>query len=145
MKSSIFTILLVGVLFACSSKNEESNSKEQNNPEVEAEQQEESKAGKQDGIQNDGAYREFYDNGSVKIEGFLDQKGEKNGLWKGYSPDGRIQSEIFYLNGMKNGHGVVFFPNGKPRYIGEYKNDKKVGKWRFYDEKGEVIKEEEFK
>lgn len=99
---------------------------------------------KQDGIQTDGAYREFYANGKVKIEGFLNQKGDKSGLWRGYSDQGWLQSEILYVRGKKNGHVVVFFPNQQPKYIGEYKDDIKIGHWRFFDEEGNLIKEVDF-
>lgn len=142
MRKSIFLFIAAIALFSCSSKDGEEKKSEEKKP---TEKQEEvAKPAKQDGIQNDGAYREFYSNGKTKIEGFLDQKGEKNGVWKGYDPNGILQSEIFYLDGKKNGHGIVFFPNGQPKYIGEYKNDKKYGKWRFFDEKGNLLKEEVF-
>jgi len=99
---------------------------------------------KKNGIDVDGAYREYYPSGKVKIEGFYDSKGEKNGVWKGYSENGQIQSEMFYMGGKKNGHAVVFLPNGKPKYIGEFKEDIKIGKWRFYDNEGNLSKEVEF-
>lgn len=130
------TLLLLALLtFSCSSgqkKETEENSKK-STPEVPIK--------KQDGVGIDGAYREYYPNGNVKIEGFFDSKGEKNGVWKGFSKNGQQQSEIFFLRGKKNGHAVVFLPSGKPKYIGEYKNDIKVGKWRFYDNEGNLSKE----
>ncbi|MEZ4937135.1 MAG: hypothetical protein R2799_06030 [Crocinitomicaceae bacterium] len=134
-----FYLILLGIisLSACTepTKKEEA-SQEEEKPKKEAQHQ--------NGIQNDGAYREFYDNGQVKIEGYFDQGGKKNGVWKGYSKQGWQQSEIFYLNDKKNGHAVVFHPNGRPKYIGEYKDDIKVGHWRFYDEEGNLTTEADF-
>jgi antitoxin component YwqK of YwqJK toxin-antitoxin module len=39
---------------------------------------------------------------------------------------------------------VTFFPNGKIRYVGEYKDDEKSGNWKFYDEAGLLISEENY-
>lgn len=138
MKFYLILLAFAG-LFACTSEaqKEEKGNKEKEDPKEKLE-------AKTDGVQSDGAYREFYENGNVKIEGFLNQKGEKSGLWRGYAKQGWLQSEILYVRGKKNGHAVVFYPNQQPKYIGEYKDDIKIGKWRFYDEEGNLTKEVTF-
>lgn len=137
----ISSLVLVGTLFAfsCKSQNEEKIV-----PTPPQKVEEAQPVLKESGIDTDGVYREYYKNGNTKIEGYLDQKGEKSGIWKGYSENGQIQSETFFLEGKKNGHTVVFLPNGKPKYIGEYKDDIKIGLWRFYDDQGNLSKEVEF-
>ncbi|MCB0479449.1 MAG: hypothetical protein KDC84_14875 [Crocinitomicaceae bacterium] len=130
-------LLAVTSMMACSEETKKETSTEEKDK-VEQE------VPKQNGIQNDGAYREFYENGQVKIEGFFDQGGKRNGVWKSYHQQGWQQSEIFYLHDKKNGHAVVFHPNGRPKYIGEYKDDIKVGHWRFYDEEGNLSTEADF-
>jgi len=89
-------------------------------------------------------YEEFYKSGSLKIEGNFDDNEARNGLWVSYYEDGIKWSESFYVHGKKEGHSITFFPNGKVRYVGEYKDDVKTGLWRFYNESGELEKEETF-
>ena len=129
-------LFLALFLFACGEEKKDNKEESQ-----EKEKQEETN---EDGIQSDGMYKEFYENGQVRIEGMFNQKGEKSGLWRGYNKQGWLQSEILYVRGKKNGHAVVFHPNQQPKYIGEYKDDIKVGEWRFFDEDGNLTKKVEF-
>lgn len=87
-------------------------------------------------------YTEYYENGAVKIIGNYDDDGERNGLWISYYDNGIKWSESYYLHGLKSGHSITFFPNGKVRYVGEYQEDKMIGTWTFYDEEGNLVKEE---
>lgn len=87
---------------------------------------------------------EFHPNGNIRMEGKLDENGERDGLWTSFYDDGSKWSENYYSNGLKDGHSITFFPNGQIRYIGEYLNDEKVGTWTFYDEEGNVVNEETF-
>ncbi|MEO9532377.1 MAG: hypothetical protein ABJG68_08400 [Crocinitomicaceae bacterium] len=91
-----------------------------------------------------GPYRENYPSGKLKIEGKTNAKGNRDGLWISYYEDGTKWSESYYDDGNKEGHSLAFFPNGQIRYVGEYKNDKKIGVWKFYAEDGELITEETF-
>jgi antitoxin component YwqK of YwqJK toxin-antitoxin module len=45
------------------------------------------------------------------------------------------------INGMKQGHWQVNHPNGKPAYIGYFKNNKPVGKFTRYYKTGKVFSE----
>lgn len=89
-------------------------------------------------------YQEFYETGELKIEGNFDEEENRHGLWVSYYETGLKWSESYYVHGVKNGHSVTFFPNGKIRYVGEYKEDEKVGRWTFYDEEGNVVQEENY-
>jgi hypothetical protein len=91
-----------------------------------------------------GEYIEYHENGAVKISGKNNQDGKREGLWISYYDTGVKWSESYYDDGIRNGHSLSFFPNGGIRYVGEYKNDIKIGVWKFYDETGELEKEEEF-
>jgi hypothetical protein len=69
----LFTFLFLSLfIVSCASKKADEKQEEKK-----TEQAVEQNKPVQDGVQTDGAYREFYANGKVKIEGFLDQKGEK--------------------------------------------------------------------
>jgi len=89
-------------------------------------------------------YKEYYDDGALKIVGDLDDEGERNGLWVSYYETGIKWSESYYINGLKSGHSITFFPNGKVRYVGEYLDDKKTGTWTFYDEEGNEVQQETY-
>ena len=91
-----------------------------------------------------GDYEEYYPNGALKIKGKNNSEGNREGLWISYYDNGIKWSESYYDNGIKNGHSLTFFPNGGIRYVGEYDNDVKIGTWKFYDETGELVNEEEF-
>ena len=84
-----------------------------------------------------GTYKEFHEDGSLKIEGRLNKDSERTGLWISYYPDSTKWSESYYVKGKRDGHSVTFYETGGIRYVGEYRNDKQVGEWKFYDEKGE--------
>lgn len=91
-----------------------------------------------------GDHVEYHPNGEVKITGKYDKNGERTGLWTSYYDNSVKWSESYYVNGKKDGHSFTFYPNGKVRYRGEYRNDEKVGTWTFYDEQGNVTKEENY-
>jgi len=89
-------------------------------------------------------YQEFYETGELKIEGDYDNDEERNGVWVSYYDNGTKWSESNYSHGLRSGHSITFYPNGNIRYVGEYKADKQFGKWTFYDEEGNLVKEESY-
>jgi antitoxin component YwqK of YwqJK toxin-antitoxin module len=44
----------------------------------------------------------------------------------------------------KHGPYFYYYENGKIKIHGNYKNDKKDGDWKFYDEQGKLIKTEKY-
>lgn len=89
-------------------------------------------------------YEEFYESGALKITGNYNELKQRSGVWTSFYENGTKWSESFYIDGIKEGHSITFFPNGKVRYIGEYKDDVKIGLWRFYSEDGTLNKEENY-
>ena len=86
---------------------------------------------------------EYYESGQVKMEGGM--KGEKReGEWKAYFPDGRVQSIGTFVNGLRTGVATVWQENGNLLQEGFYKEGKHCGKWKFYDEQGDLIKEVDY-
>lgn len=61
----------------------------------------------------DGPYREFFENGVVKLK-----------------------SE--YVNGKLEGKGLRYYPSGKLKGEGLYRGSLRIGDWVFYTEEGEV-------
>lgn len=90
-------------------------------------------------------FREYYPGKKqLKMAGGLDKDENRHGIWESFFENGTPNSTVYYLNGKKNGHTIVHHPNGKVYYIGEYSNDERVGHWKFYNEEGELVKEEHF-
>ncbi|MBR0176719.1 MAG: toxin-antitoxin system YwqK family antitoxin [Bacteroidales bacterium] len=59
-------------------------------------------------------------------------------------PDGSIESRVGYKDCMFEGTNEAWFPNGQKRYEFFYKNGKPVGTWRFWNDEGELVREEEY-
>lgn len=52
--------------------------------------------------------REYWENGNLKTKGQLNENGQKEGKWKFYYKGGQIRAE------------------------GQYKDDKRLGVWKYY-------------
>lgn len=94
----------------------------------------------------DQLFQSYYgSNDQLKTEGAMDNEGKRHGIWTSYFPDGKKQSITEYKHGLKDGYSIVYQSNGAIYYKGEYRNDKMVGTWDFYDTKtGEKTKSKEY-
>jgi len=95
-------------------------------------------------IEKPGEYFEKYPNGKLKTEGWFNKDTLRDNIWYSYYENGIKWSELSYENGLKEGHSIVNYPNGKVHYSGSYNQDKKSGHWIFYKENGEIDKEEDY-
>jgi antitoxin component YwqK of YwqJK toxin-antitoxin module len=93
----------------------------------------------------DGIYTEFYPGKTkVKIRGAQDKNKVRDGKWVLLSEKGKEMSITFFEKGLREGHTIVKHPNGAINYVGEYLHDQQIGIWKFYDETGKLIKEEDY-
>jgi antitoxin component YwqK of YwqJK toxin-antitoxin module len=93
----------------------------------------------------DGVYTEYYPGKkNIKLQGGLNKENERHGRWVFYSEAKTELSVTHYNNGLKDGHSIVKYPNGTIFYYGEYRNDKKIGVWKTYDEKSKLVEEKDF-
>jgi antitoxin component YwqK of YwqJK toxin-antitoxin module len=93
----------------------------------------------------DGIYTEYYPGKKrIKFQGERDADEKRHGKWTYYSETGEVLSTTHYEHGIKHGISFAKYPNGTLHYIGEYVNDKEVGIWKMYDEKGELLTEKDF-
>ncbi len=91
----------------------------------------------------DGIFTEFYPGRKkVKMKGAQDAQKVRDGKWVLLSPKGEEMSVTFFDKGKREGHSFVKHPNGAMNYYGEYLHDVQIGIWKFYDETGKFIKEE---
>ena len=114
-----------------------------------------------------GEYREYYDNGTLKLEMqiangvpegtyviyFENRKpheirsykgGKLHGLWRTYDISGQLISEAEYKTGEKHGTWRIWDELGVQRYEMSYYNGKKTGIWRMWNEKGELMDEKRY-
>lgn len=66
--------------------------------------------------------------------------GQRKGIWRSFTPQGRLLSQTEYLDGKAQGPVVVFHTNGSVRYQGQHHKGTPVGEWRFHDPAGALIK-----
>lgn len=93
----------------------------------------------------DGIYTEFYPGKKkIKITGAQDSNKIRDGKWVMLSETGKELSVTYFNKGSREGHSIVKYPNGTIHYVGEYKNNKMIGIWKFYDEKGNLKEEKDY-
>lgn len=80
-----------------------------------------------------------YPDGKPRIKGNM-RDHKRHGMWTSYFPDGRPQSFKGFVNGELHGTTVVYHPNGTTYYSGEYRKGLQVGEWRFFDDKGTLVR-----
>ena len=67
--------------------------------------------------------------------------GQKDGVSRGWYPDGKIKDRRTWKNGLENGLKSVWHNNGQKQYEGVIKNGDSIGVWKFWDSDGKKIKE----
>lgn len=93
----------------------------------------------------DGIYTEYYPGRKkIKMRGAQDSNKVRDGKWVLLSESGKELSVTFFEKGNREGHTIVKYPNGRIHYVGEYLHNEQIGVWKFYDESGKLIKEEDY-
>lgn len=59
--------------------------------------------------------------------------------YTGYFDDGTVQFIVEVRNGFKNGDYAEYYPNGKIKMKGSFKDEQRDGTWRLFDENGKQI------
>ena len=81
----------------------------------------------------------WYPNKQIQMSGEF-KANKRDGKWIAYYENGNLWSEGFFKNGKSDGKRITHYENGKVFYEGYYKEDRRVGVWKFYDEKGALVK-----
>ncbi|MCX7954451.1 MAG: toxin-antitoxin system YwqK family antitoxin [Bacteroidales bacterium] len=95
---------------------------------------------KKDSLGNNHGWWIIYD-GNVKIEEGNFVHGNKEGVWKGYYPNGNIKYEITYKNGKAKGYAKFYFENGNISEEGYWDENKWVGEYKLYHSNGNIAYE----
>ena len=131
MKKIVFVFVTLFLIFGCLNTNEKKIDKK-----IKIEKLVEVK---------DGVFTEWYPGKKqIKFQGGQDDLGNRDGKWTFYAENGTELSFTLYDHGKKEGFSLVKYPNGRIHYRGEYQNDKMIGLWSTYDEKGNLITEKEY-
>ena len=143
MKSYWIYIIFIFVLYACGENASTKSNKMNSDTNVEDESDVKSdvyKPGLIDTI--DYHYQEWYPGrNQLKIQGMFDEQYKRHGKWVFFDKNGIELSMTTYTHNLKQGFSIVKHSNGVIYYRGEYNQDKKVGLWTFYDDKGEKVNE----
>jgi len=91
-------------------------------------------------------YKEYYDaeKTKIKFKGEQDENKQRHGKWVYYYQNGEESNISFYKHGVQHGFIQVKRPNGILHYTGEFEDGKKAGVWKYYDEKGQLAREENY-
>lgn len=88
----------------------------------------------------DGAVAITYPEGGVEIEANYED-GVKNGPWKKYHANGQVFEEGAYVGGEKDGPWVSYYPDGQKLEEGEWENGDPIGIHRAWLTDGTLIVE----
>jgi len=59
----------------------------------------------------------------------------------GYNADGTVKYEVELKNGLKHGDFKEYFPEGRIKISGKFRDDLPDGNWKLFDENGELVME----
>lgn len=101
---------------------------------------------------------EYYPNRKVRLKGYHGHYANQEistdyylGTWYYYNQNGTLQQSIYYHNDLPSKAFILkkeYYPNGKVKSIKKYNNydlyqseEKKLGKWQYFDSNGKLMKE----
>jgi len=71
------------------------------------------------------------------------KNSKRHGASRAFYPNGSPWAEHIYINGTQVGPYRTWYANGNPFIIGHYDSlGQPIGNWQFFDEQGELIKEQ---
>ena len=85
-----------------------------------------------------GEYRLYHENGKLEIEGQI-ENNKNTGLWKYYYSNGKVESKGHFKNDLAEGEWTWYYPSGRLKETAEFKNGERDGIAVIYNENGEVI------
>jgi uncharacterized protein len=86
----------------------------------------------------------YNDNGILLSEGIINEAGNRNGKWKDFYPNGKIQAEGQFTDNRRSGLWKFNNISEKIEQTGYYNNGRPDGVWKWYYENGAPLREEEY-
>jgi antitoxin component YwqK of YwqJK toxin-antitoxin module len=89
---------------------------------------------------NDDLYQinKFYENGNISEVQYYNSDLNRVGIWVHYSQSGQKESEASFKNDKKDGFWKIYDNNNRLSMILEYKNGKRIHSYSWCEEKGLV-------
>lgn len=86
-----------------------------------------------------------FKNGNIVAEGIIDDEGIQDGPWKEFYENGSLRSEGMYRNGKRTGKWKFYHSNGNLEQEGNYNNQGNTdGLWKWFYEDGQLLREENY-
>ena len=79
----------------------------------------------------------LHQTGEKYMEGWV-RKGERDGEWYSWYPNGVVWSFGTYKNGKRQGESEAYYENGSIRIRQKYENGAPDGKWEFFYPNGKI-------
>jgi antitoxin component YwqK of YwqJK toxin-antitoxin module len=86
----------------------------------------------------------YNDNGLLLSEGIVDEAGNRNGKWKDFFSNGKVQAEGQFTDNRRTGQWKFYNISEKVEQTGSYNNNRPDGLWNWYYDSGALRKEEEY-
>jgi antitoxin component YwqK of YwqJK toxin-antitoxin module len=83
---------------------------------------------------------EYHDNGNVRVKGQENSKGQHEGIWEWFYPNGNIRMRTPYKWGKEDGIEEVFYENGNIKWRTPYVGGEAHGIEEWFDEQGNITK-----
>jgi antitoxin component YwqK of YwqJK toxin-antitoxin module len=96
-----------------------------------------------DGKKN-GIFKIYFLDGKVEMKGTI-KENKNDGKWQYFYPNGTIESEGNFKNDQPIDKWTWYYESGKIKETGYFINGRREGVWVFYDEKGNITLKTIFK
>ena len=73
------------------------------------------------------------------------KQGKREGILHKFFPDGSTMTEGTYVNDSLDGKFTLYYPDGKIQLKGAYDNGMHTGEWKYFDENGKQLDDDEFR
>ena len=92
-----------------------------------------------------GEWQFFTEEGRPGAFGKFDENGKRVGAWERKNRKDQLAEVANYVDGLQNGKNNLFYFNGKPQVVSNYKNDELDGEFLYYRKTGALEQRKYFK
>jgi len=82
--------------------------------------------------------------GRIVAEGIFTDAGQRQGRWKEYYPNGKLKATGDYKDDLRENLWKFYYLNGQLEQIGKYIENQPDSLWRWYYETGKLLREENY-
>lgn len=87
----------------------------------------------------------IFKKGIIIGEGIITENGQRQGVWSEFYPDGKLKGEGNYKDDKRTGEWIFYYQNGVLEQKGKFDTQgKPVDEWRWYYDDGKLLREESY-